>query len=319
MTVNGWIDAANMGMTLSHEHVFADLRPYEEQAEAPLIIDEDEATAVVLPYLNRIRELGVKTLIECTATGLGRNPALIQRLSAESGLHMLTTTGAYLAADGRFIAPHLREESAQTLADRWIGEWENGIGDTGVRPGLIKLGVNGGMLNGLEAKIIEAAAKTHLATGLTIATHIGPWRSVEPGHNAAAAFDAITRLQKAGVAPSAFVWIHAQNDSLAEVSIRAAKAGAFISFDGFRPGAEPDYAAALGRFKKEGLLNQVLVSQDAGWYTAGEPGGGDFSPYDPILTSLIPALREAGHGEDDLEALFVGNPARAFAVKVRSA
>ena len=69
--------------------------------------------------------------------------------------------------------------------------------------------------------------------------------------------------------------------------------------------------------KAEGLLGQVVLSQDAGWYTLGEPRGGDFSPFDPILTELVPALIESGLEQDDIDMLFVKNPARAFAVGVR--
>ena len=94
MTVNGWIDAAALGVTLPHEHLFADLRPHAEQAAQPLKVDIDEAVQVLLPQLQRVARHGCRSLVECTATNLGRHPRLIQRLSQASGLHMLANLPA---------------------------------------------------------------------------------------------------------------------------------------------------------------------------------------------------------------------------------
>lgn len=319
MTVQGPIAAADLGLTLAHEHLYADLRPYTEQLAKPLTPDMDAVTAVVLPQLQAIRRLGCRSLVDCTATTLGRDPRLIRHLSQASGLHMLTTTGAYLAAGGRFIPPYVREESSAQLAARWTGEWRDGIGGSGVRPGLIKLGVEGDPPSELERKVLQAAARTHLDTGLVIAVHTGPWAEVEPGRNARCAFAQLDLLEAAGVAPSAWIWVHAQNETQAEQHVRAAHRGAWVSFDGFRPGQEARYLALLGRMREEGLLEHVLLSQDAGWYNAGVPGGGEFNPFHPLLSELLPALREAGFGEDEVHTLLVRNPARAYAFGSRRA
>src|SRR5688500_18920098 len=93
MTVNGLIGAHDMGLTPVHEHLCSDLRSYEDPVRKKIPVDTAEVVEVVLPYLTAIREFGCRTLIDCTATHLGRHPELIKRLSDASGLHMLTTTG----------------------------------------------------------------------------------------------------------------------------------------------------------------------------------------------------------------------------------
>jgi phosphotriesterase-related protein len=315
MTVAGPIEASALGMTLAHEHLFADLRTYAEQLANPIPLDVDDVIQVVLPYLQEIRRLGCRTVVDCTATTLGRNPALIKRLSQASGLHMLTVTGAYVAAGGRFVPPYVLDETDEELAERWIDEWRHGIGDTGVRPGLIKLGIEGDPLTATERKVLRAGARTHRETGLVIAVHTGPWSEVEPGRNARCAFAQLQLLEDAGVEPSAWIWVHAQNEVQGDYHVRAAGHGAWVSFDGFRPGQEAGYVAMIGRMRDEGHLGRVLVSQDAGWYNAGQPQGGEFKPFLPIFTSLIPALRGSGFDEDQIQTLFVHNPARAFAVR----
>lgn len=318
MTVNGPIKPGQMGLTLTHEHLFADVRPYAEQTRNPLPRDHEEIAAVVLPYLRHIHELGCRTLVDCTATGLGRDPALIKYLSDASGLHMLTVTGNYGAAGEQFLPAHVHSDSVGTLADRWIGEWEHGIESTDIRPGLIKIAFASGPLTQIEDKLIRAAAVTHRETGLVIGAHTGAWENVVPGKNAESAFAQLARLEEAGVAPSAWIWIHAHNEPDTAQLLRAARRGAWVSLDGFRPGNAHDYISTIEQFRSQDLLHRLLISQDAGWYTAGEPRGGDFSPFHPVLSELIPALREASFTGAQIDALFIDNPAAAFSIGVRS-
>jgi phosphotriesterase-related protein len=67
-----------------------------------------------------------------------------------------------------------------------------------------------------------------------------------------------------------------------------------------------------------GLLERVLLSHDAGWYTVGEANGGDYRGYSTLFKRLLPALRDAGVTQAQVDTLVVGNPAQAFAVRVRS-
>lgn len=315
MTVTGLIDANEMGFTLTHEHLFADLRTYDEQIEHHIAIDLDEVVEVAMPHLVAVRQLGCRTLIDCTATHLGRHPELVRRLSEASGLQMLTVTGNYLAADGRFIPPYVNSSTAAQLADRWTDEWRNGIADTDIRPGLIKLGVNGGALTELESKTLEAAILTHQRTRLPIAVHVGPWRAVDPGFNAHSANSQIAMLRNANVSPSAWIWIHAQNEVARVHHIRAAQQGAWISFDGLSPDTLGVHLDCVLNMRNEGLLHRVLVSHDAGWYNAGQPRGGTFRSFETVFTSFIPALRERGFTQNEIDQIFVINPALAFSME----
>ena len=129
---------------------------------------------IVLPYLKQIKESGCQTFIECTPAYLGRDPLLLKELSISSGLNILTNTGYYGAGNNKYLPRFAFDESADQLSSRWVNEWENGIDGTGIRPGFIKIGVGSDSLSDLHKKIVTAAARTHLATGLTIASHTGP-------------------------------------------------------------------------------------------------------------------------------------------------
>ena len=263
-----------------------------------------------LPHLKRIHEQGIRTLVDCTPAYLGRDPALLRRLSEASGLNILTPTGYYGASRGKYLPDHARTESADELASRWLREWREGIEGTGIRPGFIKLGADAGPLPEVHRKLVRAAARTHLASGLTIAAHSG---------DGVAAMEALEILRKEGLDGSAFIWVHANAEADKRLHARAAEAGAWVEFDGIGPKEIDRHVDLVRSMKEAGHLGRVLLSHDAGWYHVGEPGGGAYRPYDTLMAEFVPALRAAGLSEAEVRRLTVDNPRAAFAVRVRHA
>lgn len=315
MTVKGPLPVSEMGQSLTHEHILVDWIGADSTGYHRW--DRDSVISRALPYLEEIRQLGVHAFADCSPAYLGRDPFILMELSERSGLAIMTNTGYYGAVDNRFIPRHAWEETAGELAARWIGEYEEGIDGSGVRPGFIKIGVKEeGSLSALHRKLVEAAAITHKQTGLTIKSHTG---------GDIPAFEQIEILIEQGVSPSAFIWTHAQNGSTPKL-IEAAKKGVWISLDGVNISSSREegdtgnlsfYAGRLSALKDAGVLDQVLLSHDAGWYDAGEPGGGGYRSYTDIHIYLIPALRENGFTDDDIEQLISLNPSGAFEVRIR--
>lgn len=308
MTVRGWIDASDTGLTLPHEHALVSFQPYAEWVRQPLAYDRDEVVRVVLPRLRRVRELGCRTFVDATPMNVGRDVVLLRRLSEESGLHVLTPTGNYAARENAFLPPHVFSLTPESLAERWIAEWTDGIDGTGIRPGFIKLGFNGRALSDVERKLIHAAALTHRATGLVIGAHTGP---------AVAALEQLAILERAGVHPSAWIWIHAQGEPDAAQHLAAARRGAWVELDGIDPSSLDRHVEFVMRLRGAGLLDRVLISQDAGWYAVGQRSGHMGRSYEVLFTAFLPALRARGFTAAEIDTLMVRNPASAFAVSVR--
>jgi phosphotriesterase-related protein len=207
------------------------------------------------------------------------------------------------------------DQSAEEIAATWIREFDSGIEDTGIRPGFIKIGVDRDeTLSAEHSKLIHAAALTHKATGLVIASHTGP---------DGPAFEQINVIKSHGMDPSAFIWVHAQMGSL-DGNIVAAREGAWISLDNINvkrddnPGSLYStawYADRIVALKEAGLLHRVLVSQDAGWYRPGEPGGGEFRGFTDIGRELVPALTARGFSQEEIEQLLIRNPKESFAIR----
>jgi predicted metal-dependent phosphotriesterase family hydrolase len=217
-----------------------------------------------------------------------------------------TNTGYYGAAGGKGVPAHATREGAEELAARWISEREEGIEGTGIKPAFIKTGVDKSPLSETDTKLVRAAALTHLATGLAIAAHTT---------DAAAAREELLVLEKAGVSPSAWIWVHAQSAADTAAILHVAARGAWISLDGIAAASLARHLSLLQALRAR--LNQVLLSQDAGWYHVGEPGGGEFRPFDFLFTQFLPALKREGFSDGAIHQLLVENPRRALTPVVK--
>lgn len=309
MTVNGAVFSSDMGTTLIHEHVMVDWIGADSTGYNRW--DRTEVVERVKPYFLEARQRGVHTIIEYTPAFLGRDPFILSELSRQTGVQIITNTGYYGAVDNIFIPAHAYEVSAREIAAIWIDEFVNGIDGSELRPGFIKISVaTEEPLSNLHQKIVDAAAITHLETGMTIASHtIGDVPALEQ----------IERIKNNGVFPDGWIWTHAQSGS-AEANIEAASEGAWISLDNVNTSADNIewYADRIERLKNEGFLNQILVSHDAGWYDVGEPKGGDFRGYTDIFDDLLPVLSERKFTDEDIHQLLVKNPQQAFSIRVRA-
>lgn len=308
MTAMGAIDPDEMGFVLTHEHILVDFIGAAEVSKDRY--DEDKAFEVILPYLQQAKELGCETFVECTPSYIGKDAALVKRLSEATGIHMLTNTGYYGAANDKYVPAHAYEETADELSARWVKEWEDGIEGTGVKPGFIKIGVDKESLSDIDEKLVRAAARTHLKTGLTIMAHTGYGI---PAH------EEIAVLKEEGVAAGAWIWTHAQNEKDNEQHKKAAEAGAWIAFDGVNANEKRLVRDVkhLKAMKEYGLLGQVLLSHDAGWYRPGEPNGGKFRPFVDLFETVLPTLKDNGFTQDDIDLMTLENPKRAFAIGVK--
>jgi phosphotriesterase-related protein len=300
-SVTGPISADALGVTLVHEHVLVDFIGADRVSQARY--DRDKAFTKALPHLERIYQLGCRTLAECTPAYIGRDPMLLARLAQASKLHILTNTGYYGAANDKFLPPHAFKESADQLAARWIREAREGIDGTGIKPAFMKIGVDAGPLSDVDGKLVRAAARTHRATGLTICSHTG---------DGVAALAQVAVLEKEGAPLGSFVWVHAQNESDPTIHTQVARRGAWVSFDGISAQSLERHLGSVLAMREAGLLDRVLVSQDAGWYHVGEPDGGTYRPHGLIFTDFLPALRDRGLTAREITQLMVENPRAAL-------
>lgn len=297
-----------MGLTLPHEHVLVDF--IGADSVEPPRYNRDAAFGIILPHIQELKKYGVKTFVECTPKFLGRDVLLLKKLSTETGIRFLTNTGFYGAQNNKFIPAQVQTMAAEEIARFWIAEFEQGIDGTGIRPGFIKIAVERRALSDFHARLAKAAALAHKATGLTIMSHTGP---------AVGAFQQLAILKAEGVAPDAFIWTHAHNETDFSKQVEAARAGAWVALDAFwgKAGQAENLVGMVVNLKQNNCLHRVLLSHDAGWYDPEKTDGAGYQPHTLLFGQLLLALKKAGISDADLHQMLVSNPGRAFAVKKR--
>jgi predicted metal-dependent phosphotriesterase family hydrolase len=307
MTVRGAIRPEDLGATLVHEHV---LHTFDHPPTTAPDYDLEHVLENALPKLKAAKALGCDALVECTTEYFGRDVEKMHLLSEKSGVHILTNTGYYGAANDRYVPEFAYEESADQLAARWTQEWEQGIKGTGIKPGFIKCAVdNPGPLSEIDAKLVRAAAKTHLQTGLTMAIHTP--------QDATLAWAELDILTEEGVHPSAWIWVHADTVEDFDAVVTVARAGAWIEFDKINADNVDQPLALCQEMKAKGLLGRLMLSHDESSYykDIAQP----VEPHVTIFRDLLPRLREDGFTEGEIEQIMVLNPREAFTVRVRAA
>ncbi len=301
-TVNGPVEAGEIGFTLSHEHLMSNFGlPIEETDD----YDEEALYSQVMPYANQIKELGVETLFDYTTAYFGRRVDILQKIADSTSIRIVTNTGIYGAADNRYIPEYAYGETPEELAARWIDEFENGIDGTEIRPGFMKLAIDSGEPSEIDQKLFEAGVITHLEIGLTIAVHTGD--------NIEAVQAQLEILDKYGVSPEAWIWTHANWHEDTDFLLSVAEKGGWISLDGVREDNLDEYISRLKLFRDAGLLHKVLLSHDGDAW----PMGDEIRPFQAIMTHLVPAMRENGFSEEEIIQIFTKNPGGAYGIRVR--
>jgi phosphotriesterase-related protein len=307
-TVRGSILPEELGLTLPHEHLFTDLRgPMVSNYAAA---DAEHVVQVIVPFLEEISVLGVTALVECSTTGVGRNPEILNIIAEKTPIHIIAPTGVYREA---YVPQELREKSAQEISDIWVSDLTIGIEGSGIKAGFIKMAVSDEGISDIEKKNLEAAVLTSLRTGAVIASHtIGE-------ENARAEMEL---LESFGLNLTKFIWTHAQSGSNPNFLIQAAHRGVILSIDAIGSGWLPDedmleYTLAL---ISAGYSDKILLSHDAGWYDPsqhdGHPEGGGIRGYTDLFKSFLPELRNRGVNEEIIEQITIINPAKAFTLSV---
>lgn len=302
MTVTGPISPSELGLTLPHEHVFSIFgNPPVRYPFYP----EEKLMRSVLPYLRKIKSLGVKSIVDGTAAYFGRHPEYLKQISEETGVNIITNTGYYAASGDKYVPKHAYSESVEKLANRWSSETINSIDGTEIYPGFIKTAIDDGPLSEIDAKLIQVAAQTHKNTGLAIQTHTGK--------NVEGAFKILEILKQNNVHPSAWIWIHAHHVEQPEKLIAAASQGAYISFDGLNEEITPHVLKMVDQLKTNSLIHRVLFSHDGNSFKKD----GSKKDYHFLLEGFKNQFVKYGFSEDDFNRITEKNPAEVFTIKKR--
>jgi phosphotriesterase-related protein len=285
---------------LPHEHVFVDLRTWDKPGYAAG--EAAEVVALMAPEIERIKALGFSALVECSTVGVGRRADLDRAVSEATDFPILVPTGIYREP---WVPPFGHEWSEDALADWMLSELEDGIEESGVRAGWIKLSAGDDGITDTEAKILRAAARAGAKTNAVIGSHTTRGRVV---------LDQLKIIEAAGYSPSRFISIHTQAEPDFSLHLEIARRGAFVEYDWIGVhGSDESYVENVNRLLDAGFGGQLLLSQDRGWYDPALAGGGTPKPYTYLSEVFLPKLAASGVDAATIDMLMRKNPFRAFA------
>lgn len=291
-----WPD--ELGFTLTHEHVFLEMWANDGHGFMGQVRDED----VLHAELAAFRAAGGSCLVDQTPAGAGRDPLGLRRITARTGLKIVSGCGWYTEP---FYPPRddLARRSVTEIADQLVSEISDGFGHTGVRPGIIgEIGTGQGWLSPLEEGVHRAAARAQVRTALPLATHT-------LYHAAGAAQMALS--DEEGVDPGRVCIGHCDTFPSLDYCLSVAGWGGYVSIDnlGLQLGDHEDQVRRVVLDLLEaGYTRQLLLSQDVGQAAELRSRGGRGYTY--LAETFLPSLRAAGVSDETIHTITVQNPRR---------
>ena len=337
-TVLGAVPADELGISLTHEHLLVDLgstfsppddatsysfayQPvttenlwwvrynYGGNKDNMELLDEDTAIAEAA----RFKKSGGQTIVDATSVGIKRDPLGLARIARATGLNVIMGSGYYVHD---YHPKSIVDKSEDEIVEEIVSDITEGVGDTGIRSGVIGEVGCSWPLDENERKSLRAAARAQRLTGAPLLIH--------PGRNPQAPLEIMEIVRESGGNPTRTIMSHVDrtifdNDTLDKL----AETGCFIEFDlfgsettfyPFSPIDMPNDGKRLDFFmhlRDEGRLGQVLMAQDiCNKHRLTKYGG---HGYAHILENVKPIMRRKGFLAEEIDQILVGNPARALA------
>jgi phosphotriesterase-related protein len=310
-TVRGSVDTDDLGVTLLHEHIFIvspeGVLNFNHAWGAPWW-DEEERVAYAIEHLQAVHDAGIRTIVDPTGFGLGRDVRRVARVNAEVDLNIVVCSGIYAFSE---TPSYLKYREPRLLADLFVREIREGIDDTGIRAAFLKCAVEEHGLIGDLPGIIEATAMAANDTGVPVMVHTNA--------SAKTGLLALETLTGHGMDPARIVIAHAGDSNDMDYLQRIADTGAWLGLDRFNiPHFNPDEQRieTLLKLIEAGYIEQVHLAHDASTFNDFMFQNPPFADEHPTMLHIhervLPALRERGVTDEQIDQMLVKNAARFF-------
>ena len=315
-SVLGGLDSDKLGKTLVHEHALIGFPGWFLDSRQPKF-KRDEALVRVCAAFEQLKDYGVQTVIDPCPSDIGRDVDFYAEIATRTGIQLICAAGVYYEAAGQPATFRLLEEEA--ITEIFVQELHDGVGETGIRPGIVKIASGEPTMSEYERKIIRAASKAAAIAGVPVLSHT---ESCHCGH------EQVDLVTGAGVCPHNFVVGHSDGTEDIEYQKSLAEKGVFVGFDRFGLDIEVPDEIRIRNFKAlvdAGYRDSLLMSHDyVNCWQGGPPGippGVSTSEILPhwnmthIFERIIPQLKAQGMTDADFDQILCGNTQRFLTVE----
>ncbi|HEY2571973.1 MAG TPA: hypothetical protein VGI27_10885 [Solirubrobacteraceae bacterium] len=310
-TVQGPVEADELGLTLVHEHVR--FRDEAVAAQWPGRYDEQLELDAALLAVNDAKERGVRTIVDPTAMFGGRDVSFMKRVAEETGVRIVACTGIY---SYDYLPHYFENRDIDVMADHFVEDIEIGCQGTEIRAAFLKCAADAAGVTERVEKIHRACARASLQTGAPIMAHSMPAVGTGPRQ--------VEIFREEGVDMAKVQIAHCGDTEDVGYIEGLIEQGVYVGLD--RYGLEmylpiDKRNATAVELLRRGHAERLMISQDfcatIDWFPpeAAEvfEGQGAIRNWSMTLVfdEVVPALREAGAMDDDsFQTVFVENPKR---------
>jgi len=313
-TVQGPVDAGELGVTLIHEHV-----RFRDEAVAenwPGRYDAEAEMAAAVEAVEAAKDRGVRTIADPTAMFGGRSVHFMRDVAERTGVRIVPCTGIYTYD----YLPHAFENrDADQIAEYFVEDIERGCQGTDIKAAFLKCAADApGVTENVE-KVHRACARASLQTGAPIMAHSMPANDTAPRQ--------LEIFFEEGVAPEKIQIAHCGDSPDPDYVESILAKGVYAGLDRyglpmFLPTDQRN--AVTAELLRRGHAERLCVSQDycatIDWFPPevqeqllNSPAIDNWS-FTTVFEDVLPWLREQGVMDDTVfEPVFVHNPARWLA------
>ena len=310
-TIGGSVPSAELGRTLSHEHLTNGTPGMER---IPGLLDRAEMIDRCLEALGRAHDAGIDSIIDLTPFDLGRQVWLFEAVAERSPLNVVCATGVY-----RWVPVVYYGWDEDEIAAHFVREIREGIEGSQIRAGAIKLAWDleyqleqeAGRVSprGMLERTARAAARASKATGVPISCHT---RAVDE-----LGTPLLDIFEDEGLDLRAVTIGHSNDTQDLDYLRGLAARGATVGLDRFFS-TEDDYVAERSAIAlalaRAGYAEQVCLGHDGS--PAGLWGGWSDARRSDCWTLVprheVPWLLDNGATEDDVDAMLRRSIAATF-------
>jgi phosphotriesterase-related protein len=310
-TVQGPVEADQLGLTLVHEHLrFRDEAVAEQW---PGRYDEQLELDAALLAVNGAKDRGVRTIVDPTAMFGGRDVNFMKRVAEQTGVQIVACTGIY---SYDYLPHYFENRDIDVMADHFVEDIEIGCQGTEIRAAFLKCAADAAGVTEHVEKIHRACARASLQTGAPIMAHSMPAVGTGPRQ--------VEIFREEGVEMTKVQIAHCGDTEDVGYIEGLIEQGVYVGLD--RYGLEmylpiDKRNATAVELLRRGHAERLMISQDfcatIDWFPpeAAEvfEGQGAIRNWSMTLVfdEVVPALREAGAMDDDsFQTVFVENPKR---------
>ena len=305
-TVSGPVDGATLGFTLSHEHVLVVMG--EDNHHYPWMFDWDRTRANAVRELSEAKAGGVDTVIELTTPDLGRDVEFVRDVADAAGINVVVATGIW-----RDVPRSFWTRDPDKVADIFVREIEVGIGDTGIRAGVIKVANDAEGVTAQAEPVLRGAARALKRTGCPISTH--HWAPLEVGRRQVEIF------QEEGAPMDRICIGHSADTTDVAYLEDLLRTGVYLSMDRY-PGAEgrptwQERNATVKELVDRGWAHRLMLGHDYAPAPVSVRAGAraaanapDVTRYLFVSTVALPALLADGVSQADIDLMMREVPRR---------